>query len=109
MPHPRRRPLQVSSRGFLPRVCGCVSHRLAFRLVCTGPSAESAMLISSLRDVIRTQAQELDTLQAKLKELSTSSASQVRQMRSSPLSLGPRLVSILTTLLTHNLIPMHHR
>ncbi|KIJ15660.1 hypothetical protein PAXINDRAFT_11773 [Paxillus involutus ATCC 200175] len=46
----------------------------------SGPSAESAMLISSLRDVIRTQAQELDTLQAKLKELSTSSASQIKDL-----------------------------
>ena len=37
------------------------------------------MLISSLRDVIRTQATEIDTLQAQLKGLTTSSSAQVRR------------------------------
>ncbi|KAL4068742.1 p115 like vesicle tethering protein [Scleroderma yunnanense] len=37
----------------------------------SGPSAESMMLIGSLREVIRTQAEEIDSLKNKLKELST--------------------------------------
>ncbi|KAH7912734.1 p115 like vesicle tethering protein [Hygrophoropsis aurantiaca] len=36
----------------------------------SGPNAESAMLIGSLRDVIRAQAQEIDDLQNKLKAVS---------------------------------------
>ncbi|KAF9235255.1 hypothetical protein BU15DRAFT_65006 [Melanogaster broomeanus] len=42
----------------------------------TGPDAESAMLISSLRDVIRRQAQEIEALQGKLRDLSTSTSNQ---------------------------------
>ncbi|KAI6043506.1 p115 like vesicle tethering protein [Pisolithus marmoratus] len=37
----------------------------------SGPSAESMMLIGSLRDVIRAQAEEIDVLKSKLKDLST--------------------------------------
>ncbi|KAG1737831.1 p115 like vesicle tethering protein [Suillus paluster] len=37
----------------------------------SGSSAESAMLINSLREVIRSQVQEIDALQLRLKELST--------------------------------------
>jgi len=36
------------------------------------------MLISSLRDVIRTQATEVDTLQAQLQDLTTSSSAQLK-------------------------------
>ncbi|KAI5995340.1 p115 like vesicle tethering protein [Pisolithus orientalis] len=36
----------------------------------SGPSAESMMLIDSLRDVIRAQAEEIDALNSKLKDLS---------------------------------------
>ena len=36
------------------------------------------MLISSLRDVIRTQATEMDTLQTQLKDLTADSSTQVR-------------------------------
>lgn len=36
----------------------------------SGPSAESAMLINSLKDAIRSQVQEIDALQLRLKELS---------------------------------------
>ncbi|KAI9573289.1 p115 like vesicle tethering protein [Boletus coccyginus] len=46
----------------------------------SGPSAESAMLISSLRDVIRTQATEMDALQAQLKDLSASSSTQLEDL-----------------------------
>ncbi|KIJ66115.1 hypothetical protein HYDPIDRAFT_87189 [Hydnomerulius pinastri MD-312] len=42
--------------------------------------AESAMLISSLRDVIRTQAQEIETLQSRLKDLITSSSTQANDL-----------------------------
>ncbi|KAH7883346.1 p115 like vesicle tethering protein [Phlebopus sp. FC_14] len=38
----------------------------------SGPSAEVTMMIESLRDVIRLQAQEIDALQAKMKDVSTS-------------------------------------
>lgn len=40
----------------------------------SGPSAESAMLINSLKDVIRSQVQEIDALQLRLKELSATEA-----------------------------------
>lgn len=40
----------------------------------SGPSAESAMLINSLKDVIRSQVQEIDALQLRLKELSVAEA-----------------------------------
>ncbi|KAG1856077.1 p115 like vesicle tethering protein [Suillus subalutaceus] len=43
-------------------------------LAVTGPSAESAMLINSLKDVIRSQVQEIDALQLRLKELSATEA-----------------------------------
>ncbi|KAG1858516.1 p115 like vesicle tethering protein [Suillus subluteus] len=42
-------------------------------LAVTGPSAESAMLINSLKD-IRSQVQEIDALQLRLKELSATEA-----------------------------------
>ncbi|KAG6382152.1 hypothetical protein JVT61DRAFT_797 [Boletus reticuloceps] len=42
----------------------------------SGPSAESAMLINSLRDVIRTQATEMDKLQAQLKDLTASTSAE---------------------------------
>ncbi|KAG0708546.1 p115 like vesicle tethering protein [Suillus ampliporus] len=40
----------------------------------SGPSAESAMLINSLREVIRSQVQEIDALQLRLKGLSATEA-----------------------------------
>lgn len=43
-----------------------------------GQSAESAMLVASLRDVIRNQAQEIESLERRVKELSTD-VSDVRQ------------------------------
>ncbi|KAG8220521.1 hypothetical protein J3R82DRAFT_3224 [Butyriboletus roseoflavus] len=46
----------------------------------SGPNAESAMLISSLRDVIRTQATEMDTLKAQLKDVTTSSSAQLKDL-----------------------------
>ncbi|KAG9312335.1 hypothetical protein JVU11DRAFT_7651 [Chiua virens] len=46
----------------------------------SGPSPETAMLIDSLRDVIRTQATEIDTLQVRLKDLTTSSSTQFRDL-----------------------------
>lgn len=49
-----------------------------------GPSAESAMLISSLRDVIRTQATEMEALQAQLKDLTADSSAQVRPVSCHP-------------------------
>ena len=52
--------------------------RLIVPSLLLDPSAESAMLISSLRDVIRTQATEIDTLQAQLNDLATRSSEQVR-------------------------------
>lgn len=43
-----------------------------------GPSAESAMLISSLRDVIRNQTQEIESLQRQLQEKTNAGAGEVR-------------------------------
>ncbi|KAH7921643.1 hypothetical protein BV22DRAFT_1038405 [Leucogyrophana mollusca] len=56
----------------------------------SGPSAESAMLISSLRDVIRSQAQEIDDLQNKLKGNSVGE-SQLNDMRSRIVALESEL------------------
>jgi hypothetical protein len=47
----------------------------------TGQSAESAVLVASLRDVIRTQAQEIEALQRKMNESSTG-GNEVRKTRS---------------------------
>jgi hypothetical protein len=43
----------------------------------SGQSAEAVILISSLRDVIRQQSGEIESLQKRLKEASTSTGSQV--------------------------------
>ena len=45
---------------------------------CSGQSAEAAILISSLRDVIRQQSGEIELLQKRLKEATMSTGSQVR-------------------------------
>jgi len=45
-----------------------ISHSLSSS--STGQTAESAMLVASLRDVIRTQAQEIEALEKRVKELS---------------------------------------
>jgi len=46
----------------------------------SGPSAESAILINSLRDVIRTQATEMEKLQAQLKDLAASSSIELKDL-----------------------------
>jgi hypothetical protein len=50
---------------------------ICFQGVCSrfdvGQSAESAMLIASLRDVIRQQSVEIETLQTQLKEMKATS------------------------------------
>ncbi|EAU91236.2 hypothetical protein CC1G_06871 [Coprinopsis cinerea okayama7 len=47
----------------------------------TGPSAESAMLIASLRDVIRKQSEEMETLRKQLQDISTSSQKQIADIQ----------------------------
>ncbi|KAI5987687.1 p115 like vesicle tethering protein [Pisolithus albus] len=47
----------------------------------SGPSAESMMLIGSLRDVIRAQAEEIDVLKSKLKDLSAG-VTEVNELKS---------------------------
>ncbi|KAI6101425.1 p115 like vesicle tethering protein [Pisolithus croceorrhizus] len=47
----------------------------------SGPSAESMMLIGSLRDVIRAQAEEIDALKTKLKDLSAG-VTEVNELKS---------------------------
>ena len=44
----------------------------------SGQSAEAAILISSLRDVIRQQSGEIESLQKQLKEATVSTGNQVR-------------------------------
>lgn len=53
------------------------------------------MLISSLRDVIRTQATEMDMLQAQLKDLTASSSVQVRLVLPLPRACPCPLVIIV--------------
>ena len=50
---------------------------------CIGQGAESAMLIASLKDVIRNQAKEIDTLRSQLQEL-TAAAQKPDDVRLSP-------------------------
>lgn len=57
---------------------------LPLTLVWSRVGQESAMLIASLRDVIRNQAAEIEKLQSKLKAVSTAS-SEVRPSASSHL------------------------
>jgi hypothetical protein len=76
--------LKIPSRGVWQRTLVLWLHRqvssktrtiTSHRLTCVkGPSAESAMLINSLKDVIRSQVQEIDALQLRLKELSATEA-----------------------------------
>ncbi|KAJ2928615.1 hypothetical protein H1R20_g8454, partial [Candolleomyces eurysporus] len=47
----------------------------------SGPSAESAMLIESLRDVIRQQSEEMDVLQKKLKDATTSQSQEIADLK----------------------------
>ncbi|KAF5326594.1 hypothetical protein D9611_000259 [Ephemerocybe angulata] len=47
----------------------------------SGPSAESAMLIASLRDVIRTQSEEMEALQKKLKEVNSAHAKELTELK----------------------------
>lgn len=49
-----------------------------------GENAESAMLITSLRDVIRNQANELESLQNKLKEVERSKDEEVSDFAITP-------------------------
>ncbi|KAJ7647909.1 p115 like vesicle tethering protein [Roridomyces roridus] len=48
----------------------------------SGPSVESAMLISSLRDVIQNQTQEIETLQQQLKEKPTNAGASADELQS---------------------------
>ncbi|RXW24974.1 hypothetical protein EST38_g885 [Candolleomyces aberdarensis] len=47
----------------------------------SGPSAESAMLIASLRDVIRQQSEEMDALQKRLKDATTSQSQEIADLK----------------------------
>jgi hypothetical protein len=80
--------LKIPFRGVWQRILALWLHRQVSSktrtitshidlLAAIGPSAESAMLINSLKDVIRSQVQEIDALQLRLKELSATEA-QVR-------------------------------
>ena len=73
---------------FLSDLCVCPAD------TSPGQSPESAMVISSLREVIRTQAGEIDALKAKVKDLSSTS-SQVRPLSFFSARLTPRQVQDL--------------
>ncbi|KAF8161360.1 p115 like vesicle tethering protein [Crassisporium funariophilum] len=60
----------------------------------SGQSAESAMLIASLRDVIRQQSEEVETLQRHLKEVKTTSSSSGTQL----VDLQTQIVSLKSQL-----------
>jgi len=47
----------------------------------TGQSAETVMLVSSLRDVIQNQSQEIERLQQKLKQATSSDSDEVRSIK----------------------------
>ncbi|KAJ6488233.1 p115 like vesicle tethering protein [Mycena vitilis] len=57
----------------------------------SGQSLESAMLISSLRDVIRNQTQEIETLQRQLKEKASTGADELISLRDQVASLVSQL------------------
>ncbi|TDL16450.1 hypothetical protein BD410DRAFT_795388 [Rickenella mellea] len=59
----------------------------------SGDSAESAMLINSLRDVIRKQANELENLQARLKDAERVKAEEVNSLKEQLASLTTELGS----------------
>ncbi|KAJ7496582.1 p115 like vesicle tethering protein [Mycena latifolia] len=57
----------------------------------SGQSLESAMLISSLRDVIRNQTQEIETLQRQLKEKTSAGTAEFQTLRDQVASLSSQL------------------
>ncbi|KAJ6534017.1 p115 like vesicle tethering protein [Mycena vulgaris] len=57
----------------------------------SGQNLESAMLISSLRDVIRNQTQEIETLQRQLKEKTSTGADELKTLRDQVASLSSQL------------------
>ncbi|KAJ7099330.1 p115 like vesicle tethering protein [Mycena belliarum] len=64
----------------------CADRRLRL-----GQSVESAMLISSLRDVIRNQTQEIEALQRQVKEKAGAGASELQTLREQVASLSAQL------------------
>ncbi|KAG5642214.1 hypothetical protein DXG03_003406 [Asterophora parasitica] len=57
----------------------------------SGQSAEATMLIASLRDVIRSQAQEIEDLQRKVKELTTSRTNELAAVKAEVATLSSKL------------------
>ncbi|KAG6918883.1 hypothetical protein DXG01_010947 [Tephrocybe rancida] len=57
----------------------------------SGQNAEAAILVASLRDVIRAQSQEIETLQRKVKELTTSKDNELAILRAQVESLSSEL------------------
>ncbi|KAJ6593169.1 p115 like vesicle tethering protein [Mycena capillaripes] len=57
----------------------------------SGPSLESAMLISSLRDVIQKQTQEIETLQRQLKEKKSAGTEELKTLQDQVASLSTQL------------------
>ncbi|KAF7982993.1 hypothetical protein HWV62_24604 [Athelia sp. TMB] len=57
----------------------------------SGANAESAMLIASLREVIQNQSQEIESLQAKVKELSNGNNDNQKQLETEVAALKARL------------------
>ncbi|KAJ7478630.1 p115 like vesicle tethering protein [Mycena galericulata] len=57
----------------------------------SGQSVETAMLISSLRDVIRNQAQEIETLQRQLKEKTSAGTDELKTLREQVASLSSQV------------------
>ncbi|KAJ6631339.1 p115 like vesicle tethering protein [Mycena sp. CBHHK59/15] len=64
----------------------------------SGQSVETAMLISSLRDVIQTQTLEIETLQRQLKEKASAGAAEVRLLVHFEVIASPLTPMQLTTL-----------
>jgi hypothetical protein len=59
-------------------VCSLAFLSTVFLRALIGQDAETAMLVGSLRDVIRNQSQEIESLQQKLKQATSSAGDEVR-------------------------------
>ncbi|KAG6856748.1 hypothetical protein H0H87_001092 [Tephrocybe sp. NHM501043] len=57
----------------------------------SGQNAEAAILVASLREMIRTQSQEIETLQRKVKELTSSNVDEVAALKTQVESLSSEL------------------
>ena len=68
-------PDQLSPSSGVQSTYSCICFRWVYSRFDIGQSAESAMLIASLRDVIRQQSVEIEALQAQLKETKATSKS----------------------------------